>query len=72
MTSTLRGVGVGVKAKISFIGCRGRGLASVVDVQSLFFFIKENWICAVTRYHVEPNINILSKRNLLFDSEVRQ
>ena len=35
-------------------------------------FIKENWICAVTRYHVEPNINILLTRDLLFDLEVRQ
>ena len=35
-------------------------------------FIKENWICAVTRYHVEPNINILLTRNLPFDLEVRQ
>ena len=36
------------------------------------FFIKENWICAMTRYHAEPNINILLTRNLLFESEVRE
>ena len=24
------------------------------------FFIKENWICAVTRHHAESNIDILS------------
>ena len=35
-------------------------------------FIKENWICTVTRYHVEPNINILLTRDLPFDLEVRQ
>ena len=40
------------------------GLASVLDVQSLFFF-KENWICAVTRHHAEPNINMLLTRKTL-------
>ena len=29
----------------------GWGLASVLDVQSLIFFTKENWIWAVTRHH---------------------
>ena len=48
------------------------GVASVLDVQSLFFFIKENWICAMTRYHAESNINILSTRNLLIESDIRQ
>ena len=47
-------------------------LASVLDVQFLLFFIGENWICAMTRHHVEPNINILLTRNLPFDSDVRQ
>ena len=42
------------------------------DVQSLFFFIKENWICAMTRHHAESNINILLTRNLPIDSGVRQ
>ena len=36
------------------------------------FFIKENWICAVTRLHAEPNINMLLTRNLPSDSDVRQ
>ena len=51
----------------------GGGLASVLDVQALFFF-KENWICAVIRHHAEPNINILLTRNLKlpFGSDVRQ
>ena len=49
----------------------GGGLTSVLDVQSLFFFIKENWICATTRHHAEPN-NILLTRNLPFESDVRQ
>ena len=47
----------------------GGELASVLDVQSLFFLVKENWICAVTRQHAEPNINILLTRNLPFDSD---
>ena len=50
----------------------GGGLGSALDVQSLVFFIKENWICAMTRHHVEPNINILLKKNLPFDSAVSQ
>ena len=49
----------------------GGGVASVLDIQSLFFFIKENWICVMTRYHAEPNI-ILLIRNVSSDSEVRQ
>ena len=35
-------------------------------------FIKENCICAMTRHHAEPNINILLTRNLPFDSDIRQ
>ena len=48
------------------------GLASVLDVQSLFFFIKESWISAMTRHHADPKSNILLTRNLPFDSYVRQ
>ena len=40
------------------------GLASFLDVQSSFF-IKENLICAMIKYHAEPNINILLTRNFL-------
>ena len=25
-------------------------------------FIKENWVCAMTRYHAEPNINLIDKK----------
>ena len=32
------------------------------------FFIKENWICAMTRYHADSNINILLTKNLPIDS----
>ena len=50
----------------------GWGLASVLDVQSLFFFIKDSWICDMTGHHVELNINMLLTRNLPFDSDVSQ
>ena len=40
--------------------------------QVFIFFIKENWICAMTRHHAEPNVNISLTRNLPFDSDVRQ
>ena len=50
----------------------GWGVASVLDVQSLFFFIKEHRICPMTRHHVEPNTNILFTRNLSIDSGVKQ
>ena len=31
-----------------------------------------NWICAITRHHLEPNIYILLTRNLPFDFDVRE
>ena len=39
----------------------GGGLASNLDIQSLFFYNKENLICVMTR-HVEPNIYIIDKK----------
>ena len=39
------------------------GVASILEVQSLFFFIKENEIRAMTRQHAESNM-ILLTRNL--------
>ena len=48
------------------------GVASVLDIQSLFFF-EENWICAMTKHLAESsNINILFTTNFPFDSDVRQ
>ena len=41
-------------------------------VSNLFFFIKENWICAMSRHHADSNINILLKRNLSVDGSNRQ
>ena len=51
----------------------GRELVSYLGAQSLFIFflIKENWICPMTRHHAEPNINILLTRNPHLDSDVR-
>ena len=37
----------------------------------IYFFIKENWICALTRHHAEPN-NVLLTKNLPFDYGIRQ
>ena len=49
------------------------GMGSVVSDCSgrliFIFFIKENWILAMTRHHA---YNILLTRNLHFDSDVRQ
>ena len=38
----------------------------------IFFLIKENWTCTMTRHHAESNINIILIRNFLTDSGVRQ
>ena len=38
----------------------------------IFFFVKENWICAMTRHNNKKKINISLTRNLPFDSAVRQ
>ena len=48
------------------------GVASVLDVQSLFFFlfIKRYWICAMTRHHAESNINILLTQNFPIGSAI--
>ena len=67
MTSTLKGRGEGGKNEmLSEVG--GGGLASVLDVQSSFFLLKK------IAFAPWPDImlnNILLKRNLPFDSDVR-
>ena len=63
MTSTLRGEEVGV---LSDVG--GWGVSECSGCSIFIFFIKENWIWAMTRHHAN---NILLTRSLLFDSDVR-
>ena len=46
---------------------RGRGLASVLDVQSSYFLVNKSWVCAMTRHYAN---NMLLAKNLPFDSEV--
>ena len=73
ITSTLRGGGGGVggvKQKWDVIGRKWVGLASIFEVQSLFFLIKENSVYAMTRHHAEPNINILLTSNFPFNLEL--
>ena len=57
-------------SKCDVTGRGGCDVASVLDVQYLFF-IKENLICAMTRNHAEPNMNILLTGNVWL-SDVRQ
>ena len=40
------------------------GVASVLDVQSLFFFIKENRICAMSRQPAEPNSTVCNFQSM--------
>ena len=62
----------GGRQKWDVIGCRGWRVSECSGRPIFVFFIKENWICAMTRHHAEPNINILLTRNLPFDSDIRQ
>ena len=70
MMLILRG-GWMVRQKLDVIGRMGvRGSQCSGDPIFLYFFIKENWICDMTKHHAEPNINIPLTRNLPFDSYV--
>ena len=40
-------------------------------MSNLYFFIKENWIFAMTGHHAESN-NIVLTRNLSINSDLRQ
>ena len=57
---------------LSDVGVGAWGVSECSGPPTFIFFIKENWICAMTRHHAEPNIDILLTRNLPFDSDVRQ
>ena len=74
MTSTLtRGGRWGMwrgKQKWDVIGLMGVRGSKCSGRPIFIFIIKENWICAMTRYHAESN-NILLSRNLPIDSGVR-
>ena len=61
-----------VRQKWDVIGCRGWVVSECAGCPNFIFFIRENCICAMTRHHVEPNINILLTRNFPLDSYVRQ
>ena len=57
--------------KWDVIGSRGSGVSKCSGRPIfIFFFIKENWICAVNRHHTEPNNNIDNKSSFWLD--VRQ
>ena len=43
----------------------GRGVRECFRCPILIFFIKKNWIWAMTKHHAQSNINILLTRNLL-------
>ena len=60
-----------VRQKWDVIGRRKRGVSKCSGRPVFIFFNKENWICAMTRHHAEPN-NTLLTRYLPFDSDVRQ
>ena len=70
MTSTLRGLG-GLGKNETLLDVGGWRVSKCSGRPVFIFFIKENWICAMTRHHAEPN-NILLTRNLSFDPDVRQ
>ena len=53
----------------SDVGRWGDGGGSEFPWRPIFiFFIKENWVCAITRHYVELHINILLTRNLPIES----
>ena len=50
----------------------GWGVSECSGRPIFIFFIKENWIFAMTRHDAEPNINILLTKNLPCDYGVRK
>ena len=53
-----------LRQKWDVTGRRGWGINECSNLY--VFFIKENWICAMTIHHTEPNMNTLLTRNLPF------
>ena len=64
------GGGLGKNEMLSDVG--RVGVTSVLEVQSLFSSITENWICSMTRHDAQPTTNILLTRNFPFDSDDKQ
>ena len=64
------GKGQGRNEMLSDVGGRGGSEFPGCRSPIFIFFIKENWICVMTRHHAESN-NILL-RDLSVDSGVRQ
>ena len=73
MTSSLKGEGLGDKAKRRCYRTYGVGavVGSKCSGQQSLFSIKENWIFSMTRHHAESNINVLLSRNLPIECGVR-
>ena len=66
----VRGDGERGKGKNEMLSGVGRwGISECFGRPVSIFFIKESWICAMTRHDAEPNINILLTRNFPFDSD---
>ena len=65
----LQGQGWGLRQKWDIIGRRVVGVSQCSGCPIFFFFLKENWILAMTRHYAN---NILLARNLHFDSDVSQ
>ena len=64
--------GGGIRQKYDVTGRREVGVSECSGRPVFIFFIKENWIWAMTWRYAEPNINILLTRNLPFNSDLRQ
>ena len=58
MTSTFRGWGggLGKTEMLPDVSGWGWGINQCSERPIFIFFIKENWICAMTRHHGEPTL----------------
>ena len=73
MTSTLMEIGGGVRQKWDVIGRKGRwGVASVLDVQFLFFLLKKIEFAPWPDITLRQTLITLLTKNLPFDCDVRQ
>ena len=63
MTFTFRGGG-GLKQNLDVIGRRGWGVIECSG-RPIFLYIKENWVCDITRHHAELKFNIIDKKSCI-------